>query len=436
MPPPRKRDDNWIDGLRGVASFIVVTGHICTAFVPFLHNPADKEGSGPLFFQLPFVRLIVGGRAAVAVFFIITGFVNSLNPIKNARAGNTSVALNNLARSTFTRSGRLVLPTSVATCIAWFLCQIGAFSMASRVDAGWIRGGAHAPDGSFGEAISKLFRALTLFWHSGPGEYDPTHWTLVYFLQGSFRVYLALLAMMLLTTRYWRAVTVFLYVWCWVIGDYIVGINIFAGMMLAQLQVDLGPRATSLLPKPVPTILIVLGLFMCSYPQEHAEWIFWSRSMKSMIQQVIPLYTDDTRYWVSLGTTTAMVGVFFSHNARRILTLPLFNFIGRVSFPVYLLHNTLMRTVLVWLAYSYSAMKFPASDAQGNVVELSRAGTVGFIFILPIFYIILYAIGYAWTLYVDPWCAKVVDQTKGLMFREDEQQSLAEKPIPMTNVVT
>ncbi|OJD10658.1 hypothetical protein ACJ73_09733 [Blastomyces percursus] len=430
----RKREDNWVDGLRGVASFIVVTGHICTAFVPYLHNPTAREGEGPLFFQLPFFRLVVGGRGAVAIFFIITGFVNSLNPVKNARANNTSVALVNLARSTFTRSGRLVLPTSIAVCIAWFLAQLGAFHMASRVDAGWIRLQAHPPDASWGQALIKLFRALTLFWHTGPGEYDGTHWTLVYFLQGSFRVYLALLAMMLLQTRYWRLITGFLYVWCWSTGDYIVGINIFAGLALAQLQVDLGSRATSLLPKPVPSLIILVGLFVWSFPQHNAHWTYWSRTMKESMELVVPANTDLSRYWVSVGTSILMVGIFFSRNAQRVLTNPVFNFLGRVSFPVYLLHNSLMRTILVWMAYWHTAATTPKTDAQGNLIQLRKPGGMVFVFILPIFYAVLYTVAYLWTLYVDPLCAKAVEQLKRLMFRE-EQQPQAEKPVPLTAVV-
>ncbi|PGH04129.1 hypothetical protein GX51_03636 [Blastomyces parvus] len=431
---PRKREDNWVDGLRGVASFVVVTGHICTAFVPFLHNPTAREGQGPLFFQLPILRLVVGGRGAVAIFFIITGFVNSLNPIKNARSNNTSVALVNLARSTFTRSGRLVMPTSVAVCIAWFLAQLGAFHMASRVDASWIRLQAHPPDPTWGQALFKLFRALTLFWHSGPGEYDGTHWTLVYFLQGSFRVYLALLAMMLLKTGYWRLITAFLYIWCWSTGDYIVGINIFAGVALAQLQVDLGSRATNLLPKPVPSLIILVGLFVWSFPQTNPHWAYWSRTMRDALLLVIPEKTDISRYWVSIGTSILMVGIFFSRNAQRVLTNPIFNFLGRVSFPVYLLHNTLMRTLLVWMAYWRAAATTPMTDAQGNLIQLPKPGGMTFVFILPIFYAILYSVAYAWTIYVDPLCAKAVDRMKRLMFKEEEQPQ-TEKPVPLTAVV-
>ncbi|EEH03705.1 conserved hypothetical protein [Histoplasma capsulatum G186AR] len=432
---PKKREDNWVDGLRGVASFIVVTGHICTAFVPYLHSPAPREGAGPLLFQLPFFRLVVGGRGAVAIFFIITGFVNSLNPVKNSRNNNTSVALVNLARSTFTRSGRLVLPTSIAICIAWFLAQMGAFHMASRVNATWIRVQAHPPDSSWGEALIKLFRALTLYWNTGPGEYDGTHWTLVYFLQGSFRIYLALLAMMLLKTRYWRLVTLFLYVWCWSIGDYIVGINIFAGLMLAQLQVDLGSRATSFLPKPVPSLIIIMGLFIWSFPQHNAEWMYWSRIMKHFLEQIIPNNTDISRYWVSIGTSVLMVGIFFSRNARKVLTNPVFNFLGRVSFPVYLLHNSLMRTILVWMAYWHKASTTPIRDAKGDLIQLPQPGGLAFVFILPVFYTVLYAVAYSWTIYVDPVCAKAVDWMKRMMFKEEEQQPQSEKPAPLTAVV-
>ncbi|EEH38526.1 hypothetical protein PAAG_08253 [Paracoccidioides lutzii Pb01] len=439
MPSTRKRDNNWIDGLRGIASFIVVTGHICTSFFPYLLHPSNREGDSPSLLQLPFLRLIVGGRACVALFFIITGFVNSLQSVKNARSGNTTVALTNLARSTFTRSGRLLLPTGIATCMAWLLCQLHAFAMAERIDAAWIRWGARPPDASVWQALYKLFIDLTLFWNAGPGDYDATQWTLVYFLHGSFRVYLALLAMMLLSTRYWRVVTAFLYIWCWVIGDYVVGINIFAGLMLAQLQVDLGPRATSILPKPVPSLIIIIGLFICSYPEHSAEWVYWSRIMKELIQQITPANTDNSRYWVSVGTTVLMVGIFFSRNARKFLALPLFNFLGRASFAVYLIHNSLMRTVLVWLTYGYASATTPRTNDEGKIIQLRHPNGMAFVFILPVFYAILYVAAYAWTLHVDPWCVNAVDWMKNHMFREEEQEkqlpTIAEKPTPMTAVV-
>lgn len=208
-------------GLRGVASFIVVTGHLCTCFVPYLLSPMkDEKGEqGMSIFQYPLLRLCVSGRAAVAIFFFITGFVNSLNPVKNARAGNTSVGLKNLARSTFTRSGRLVVPTTAATLIGWVLAETGVFSMAARSDSWWIQGVAEPPDPTFGAAVLHLLKTLVLSWDNGKMDFDKTHWTLVFFLKGSMRVYLALLAMTLLSKRSWYIITLFLYTYSWCTGD-------------------------------------------------------------------------------------------------------------------------------------------------------------------------------------------------------------------------
>lgn len=154
--------------------------------------------------------------------------------------------------------------------------------------------------------------------------------------------------------------------------------------------------------------------------------------MRDFIVQIIPFASDVSRYWVSVGTTILMIGIFFSRNARRVLTLPLFNFLGRVSFPVYLLHNTVIRTLMVWLAYGQSAANTPVVDEQGNLLQLRRASPMTFVFILPVFYAVLYMIAYAWTLYVDPFCAKVVNWMKNLMFRDE--QLAGEKTIPLTNV--
>ena len=60
---------------------MVVCGHLCTALVPWLHSPAADPKTAPHLFQLPFFRLAVGGRSAVAIFFLVTGYVNSIGPI-------------------------------------------------------------------------------------------------------------------------------------------------------------------------------------------------------------------------------------------------------------------------------------------------------------------------------------------------------------------
>ncbi|KKZ67273.1 hypothetical protein EMCG_07041 [[Emmonsia] crescens] len=420
MAPPKKRDDNWIDGLRGIASFIVVTGHILTAFTPYLHSPSTSAEGWPLLFQLPIFRLCVGGRAAVCIFFLVTGFVNSLNPIKNAKAGNTELALTNLAKSTFTRSGRLFFPTNIAATVAWVVCQLGGFDVARRADAPWIRMVTRWPGPTLWLAVKKLVRNWTFFWNDGSGTYDPVHWTIVYFLSGSMRIYLTLLATTLVNSRWRVAIVVLLYIFSWCTNDYIVGINICSGILIAQLQASLGARATSTLPKPVPALIILLGLLISSFPQDNHHWTTWSFAMRRIMLSITPSSAEMYigRYWVNVGCTILMIGIFFSRNARRVLTHPVFNFLGRCSFPVYLLHNTLLRTLLVWMVYGASAWSpdWKKVKEDGSPIQLRRAGMGTFLVAIPVFYVTLYAVAYFWMQKVDPQCARIVNWMRERMF--------------------
>ncbi|EEP77338.1 predicted protein [Uncinocarpus reesii 1704] len=425
MAPPKKRDDNWIDGLRGLASFIVVTGHLCVAFAPILHSPAAAVDRGPILFQLPIFRLCVGGRAAVALFFLVTGFVNAMNPIKHFNNGNLGVALPSLARAAFTRFGRLILPTNAAALVAWVVCQFGGFNLARIVESDWIRSVSKAPGPTPWEAIKALMHNMVFFWHDGSGTYDPTHWAVLYFLRGSMKVYLTLLATSLVKTRWRVAIIILLHSFSWWTKDYITGINIYSGMLFAQLHATLGARSTSLLPKPVPTILILTGLIICSYPQNNPDWMLWSSFLKSVMTAVIPPSATGfiNRYWVNIGTSTLVLGVFTSRNARRILSLPLFNFLGRVSFAVYLLHDTLIRSMLTWMIYGANVGKTDLSVVNEKGRPINRvppAGAGVFLVAIPVFYVVLYAVAYLWTMHVDVWCANAVVRVRDIMFKKDD----------------
>lgn len=205
-------------GLRGIASFIVLTGHLSHGWAPYLNTPAVEENGHTLLFQYPVLRLIVSGRAAVAVFFIITGYVNSLNPVKNFRANNATPSLQNMSRSSFTRTGRLFFPDAIAVLISWACSQLGLYHMGTRIDCRWYRDSSIFDD-SFRGSLYHLWDNLTLFWHTSESYYDGYHWTMAYILLASFRVYLVLLVLAFVRRRFWYAATAFLYWYAWRIED-------------------------------------------------------------------------------------------------------------------------------------------------------------------------------------------------------------------------
>ncbi|KAJ5953611.1 hypothetical protein N7454_000507, partial [Penicillium verhagenii] len=387
-------------GLRGIASLTVVTYHLCSAFANWLNSPAIREGGEVFILQQPFLRLVVG-----------------------ARNGDQRGVLTKLSRNIIIRAGRLVIPTNIAILMVWLVCQLNGFQVASQVDASWIRVVAAAPGPTFRDAIGGLFRNCVLFWTGGISPYDPTYWTIPFFLKGSMLVYLTLMATTLTTTRFTKFLLISLYCFAWMTNKPLVEMTTYAGMFLAELNADYGSQAPSIMPAPISFVMILSGLFLASIPDENVAWAPWSQTLDSIAQYVVPAGGEVNRYINSFGTTLFVYGMFFSRDGRRLLSHPLMNFLGRISFPIYLIHDTLIRTVLSWFVYRQSIFEkglYP-SDEEGNPMYFERGGTSTFVVAIPLFYMVLVYTAYLWTLYVDPICEKLVSWLGKKAFGEDEE---------------
>jgi len=382
-------------------------------------------------FQYPFLRLVTGGRAAICLFFIITGYVNSLSTIKKTRLNNDpELSLIALSKSTFTRAGKLVIPTNAAICFSWLVCQLNLYRVASLIDSSWIRDKAYPPGPTFAKSIIRLLRNLTLFWHAGISEYDPTHWTIPFFLKGSMLVYLVLLATRFTKPKATKFILILLYCWAWSGGQALMEMNIYIGMLLAELHHDFPTtqQATGLLPRYLPFIIIVIGLFISSFPENDPAWAPWCSYINHIFAvHLVPAGGETSRYVVSVGASITIMGIFVSRTARTALSNPAMNFLGRISFPVYVLHCTLMRTVLTWMLYWPGMLRgsigkpdndtASAFEENGNeAVTLQRGGWLAFMFGLSVFYTTLIGAAYFWTLRVEPACARVVDWLTRLAF--------------------
>ncbi|RAR06343.1 transferase [Stemphylium lycopersici] len=391
------RDANWIDASR---------------------TRSDSAGSAdaktaPHLFQLPFFRLAVGGRSAVALFFLVTGYVNSIGPISKSRSGNHDAAFLGIARSALARSGRLILPTMAATTVSWLMAQTNAYHMTKHVDAQWIRQGWHRQEPSLWKAITSLFNAQVETWVTGWDEYDGTQWTLHLFLEGAFLVYTTMLATVLVKPKARFMIYAVMYAYYFQVGKdltvgSIKGMNIVTGMFVAELHNHYKDAATSVLPAPIPAIMIICGMFMAGFPQDSFANARWSHTMAKMMHSITHEKTDVRRYWDHLGAATVLLGIFFSRNARRVLTSPVFNFLGRVSFPVYLLHNTFIKTVLTWMIYLPSAMN-PPKNEKGEQQDLQRGSVPHILIAIAIFYYILYRSAALWVKYIDPIFANITN---------------------------
>lgn len=125
--PRQIRPTAYLDGLRGVAAFFVFCSHWSGGWtlqpqwgygsVPYDYNPSN--GPPPilnnLFIQLPFIRVVITGRACVTVFFVISGYVLSIKPLATIYKGQYEKAYEGLAGAVFRRFIRLWLPILIVT---------------------------------------------------------------------------------------------------------------------------------------------------------------------------------------------------------------------------------------------------------------------------------------------------------------------------------
>lgn len=141
--------------------------------------------------------------------------MNSFTSIKRIHNGDHEAVLSKLSRNTISRAGRLVVPTNIAICLTWLICQLHGYCISSQVDSLWIRVVSPPPGPTIQGAISGLFRNLIIFWHQGESLYERTYWTIPFFVKGSMMVYLTLLATTFTKPEYTKWVLVFLFCYAW-----------------------------------------------------------------------------------------------------------------------------------------------------------------------------------------------------------------------------
>lgn len=167
-----------------------------------------------MLWQRPIFRLLAQGHSWVAMFLVLSGFVNALKPLKLARSGQVENALTNLALASFRRTFRLMLPAAAATVASWVICQLGMYELSRNGDAYWLYTYTPVMSYSWGTALEDLvkgLRATWTIWEINP--YDQPQWALIYLLEGSMFVFCALLMVVNLAPAWRMGMLAFFALW-------------------------------------------------------------------------------------------------------------------------------------------------------------------------------------------------------------------------------
>lgn len=206
-------------GLRGIASLLVVFTHIARAFDEALFRPSTSLEVAPRILQYPFLRVLVQGRIGVSIFALVTGYVCALKPIRQCRAGKQDEAFVGISKSAFRRLPRLVLPASLATALIWLIAQFGLFEVAKHSEGWWINFTAPPITPFIGQAIKTLFHQILTTWTTKSNMYDVNQWTMLPLLKGSMVVYTMLVATAYTRPRYRMMVALGMFVYYYISNE-------------------------------------------------------------------------------------------------------------------------------------------------------------------------------------------------------------------------
>lgn len=321
-----------LEGLRGIAAAVVVLYHLDLGFT---EKGVGKVPHGHGFFDtlLQFGLGMLNGGAAVAVFFVLSGFILSLPFARDRRVSRVLAAM-------LKRWPRLAALTTIACLIAWALIVLGqdSYKQAAQVTgAGWMASHGNAPlEGHHITAWTAAKEGLFDAFASGDVHFDSPLWTMRIELFGSFAVFLA--APVLFAVKNWPLRLGVVAALAVAVGgtypqtyltDFLVGTVL--AMLFAEERL---PRLNNWWAG----LLGVAGVYLFSFTYEQKLLIH------APIKSLMP--AGDTSHFVWDGGAVLMILVLLGNPfLRRAFSKSWAVWLGLLSFPIYLLHGPVMLSV-------------------------------------------------------------------------------------------
>lgn len=364
--------ETHLDSMRGVAALIVVVVHYLSAFYPYtVYGPSIEfeqhaawEG---LFFFPPF-GLLVAGRLAICLFFILSGYVLSYRYLGEARQIRKILA-HIIKRPV--RLGGLVWVTVILGALMW---NYGLFlhgpSLNVTAPSPWLNG-FWIWDFNF----HTFFVFFTKASFRTAFVYNPPLWTIRFELYGSLMVYAFLF--LIGEYRFRFLVSILLIV--------LFKNSLYQGFWIGVLIADLNKHYPFQYFKRFKSLyfylLFILFIFFSSYPDSVTQ-----EFLGSTIYSFLP---DDKNFgggYPMIAAVSVFILVLSSLRVKKYLSWSLLRFLGGISYGLYAVHFLVLA--------SLSARLFVALN---NYMGYGTSFLIVFISAIPV--IIL--LGYLLTIYVD-----------------------------------
>lgn len=315
------RHDASLDGLRGVAALIVIVHHYALMLYPAMvfNDMGQAKSSFDTWVATTPLNLLIGGHFSVCLFFVLSAYVLTRRYVGKPEGLP-------LLLSMAKRYPRLGIPIFGSVVLGFTAFWTRVFFNSGGWDIL-----ANGQWGFFAQILPTLQAALVeattgAIFH-GSNSFNGPLWTMQIEFYGSLGVFLFLFLFDPLSWR-WRTA-----LYCIVIAlswrTYYVAFVL--GLILSEIQAYqpnllrwIGARAW------VIALLVGVGLFLGSIPVFFEAW-------DGTLYAFLPRGGWLQGYHV-LGALFVVVAVITSTSLRALLSVPFCNFLGTISFAMYLVH--------------------------------------------------------------------------------------------------
>ena len=313
--------DIALESLRGLAAMMVIAWHLTLGFAPGRLGLVVGQDAAVSVMGRPWFGMI-NGAAAVIFFFVLSGYVLTRRALETSDAAI-------LVRGIIKRLPRLALPVTCVVLFSWllFVLHLYRYEAASILTrSGWLLGMGSSPPPdprAFGRALGE---GLWLTFFRGDATFDSSLWTMRLEFSGSLVAFALGLVLLMLAPARAR------YRWMMLA---IAGIVLFhgdsrlcafpIGVALACLLIRHTPR----LPAMVGWLAVPVAVFFAGYLEGNPHW-HW---LKGILGR-----TPDPYLTYSLAAALLIAAVEGTPSLRRVLSARWGVVLGRLSFPLYLLH--------------------------------------------------------------------------------------------------
>lgn len=178
----------------------------------------------------------------------------------------------------------------------------------------------------------------------------------------------------------------------------------------------------------VPPVFMFIGLWLASFPEANVTWTGWSTDLHELGVYLCRFGQDHPRFFTGIGMDFICLAIFLSPQLKDALSSKYLLWLGKHSFAVYLLHGTLIRSVLAWVMFGFWAPPAHPEEREGKIEMISgpRLKSLekwNLIWVVPPFFCLLYTCAYYWTNIVDPYCAKITYKFEKWAFEQREKST-------------